>query len=274
MTGGGGGALVLAARGVWFGYARGEPVLKGLDFEAHGGEVVAVLGPMGSGKTTLLMVLAGLLPPWRGVVQVGGLPAGSPGARRLVGLLFQSPDDQLFNPTVEEEIAYALLSAGVPRGEALEAAREAARRLGIEGLLGKRPRRLSYGQRKLVALASILVYRPRVLLLDEPLSNLDAQAAERMLDAIRRHVEEGGLAVVATHDIDLVLEASTRTCLLLDGRLSCAETRRLLRSGLPRVPARRPVTLRALAALCRGDWGCVEEAVRRAASAPRQGRPA
>ncbi len=263
------GEPLLEARGLWFGYSRSEPVIQGLDFTASGGEVVAVLGPMGSGKTTLLMLLAGLLPPWRGAVRVAGRPAGSPEARRLVGLLFQSPDDQLFNPTVEEEIAYALLTAGVPRAEAVEAARRVARSLGIEALLPRRPRRLSYGQRKLVALASILVYEPRVLLLDEPLSNLDAEAAERMLRAIRRHAEEGGLAVIATHDVDLVLEASTRTCILADGRLACALTRALLRSGLQGVPARRPLSLRALAALCRGDWGCVEEAVTRAASAPR-----
>ncbi len=263
---------MLEARGVWFGYTRGEPVIRGLDFEARGGEVVAVLGPMGSGKTTLLMLLAGLLPPWRGAVRVAGRPAGSPEARRLVGILFQSPDDQLFNPTVEEEIAYALLTAGAPREEAVEAARRVARSLGIEGLLHRRPRRLSYGQRKLVALASILVYEPRVLLLDEPLSNLDAGAAEKMLWAVRRHAARGGLAVIATHDVDLVLEASTRTCILVDGRLACSGTRELLRAGLPGVPARRPLSLRALASLCRGDWRCVEEAVTRAASAPPRAR--
>ena len=190
--------MVLSLSGAWFRFAK-EYVLKGADLEVREGELAVLVGPMGSGKSTLLYAASGLLELERGELSIDGEPFEER-HRREVGLVFQNPEDQLFNPTVRDEIAYALRTMGKEdEGRVLEAARE----VGIEGLLDKNPFKLSYGQKKLVALASVLVYSPKYLLLDEPTANLDKKSYARVLEIVTRR--KG--AVVATHEVDWILVA-------------------------------------------------------------------
>jgi len=249
---------LLEARGVWFQYPGGPgPVLRGVGLSARGGEVVAVAGPTGSGKSTLLLVLAGLLAPQRGEVLLDGRPLGA-WARRRIGLLFQNPDDMLFNPTVYDEVAYALRGLGLGEDEVRRRVEEAAGELGVGGLLAERPYRLSVGQKKLVALASVLAYGPDVLLLDEPFANLDRASAERLRAAVLRRVEEGAAAVVVTHMVDTVLELADRLCLLEAGALRCLPACRAVAEGVLEATSMRiPVSLRLLVEKL--GWGGVAE---------------
>ena len=254
---------VIEARGVWFGYTRRAPVLRGASLRAGPGEVVALAGPTGCGKSTLLLVLAGLLRPSRGEVLLDGRPLHEqlPRARRRIGVLFQNPDDQLFNPTVYDEIAYALRSLGVPEDEVRARVEETAERLGLQELLDRPPYRLSVGQRRLVALASILVYNPDVLLLDEPTANLDRYGVEAIANTIREAVEQGKTVVMASHDLDTIAELSTETCILQDGRAECKPTLKALAEGLfEETPLPLPLCIRLFRRHL-GSWNKLAEAV-------------
>ncbi len=253
----------IEARGLRFTYPGVGEVLRGVDLQAGPGEIVAIAGPTGCGKSTLLLLLAGLLEPEQGQVLLDSRPVG-PWARRRIGLLFQNPDDQLFNPTVKEEIAYALRSLRLPEDEVVARVERIAKRLGISGLLDKQPYRLSVGQRKLVALASILVYEPDVLLLDEPAANLDKRSLAALTRIVREHAAGGGTAVLATHSLDLVLELSTKLCLMRGGRLSCSGTEEAVAEGLlEEAPLHVPLALRLLRDML-GGWRSVAKALKQA----------
>ena len=229
-------------------------VLHGVSLSAGPGEAVALLGPTGSGKTSLLMVLAGLLEPSRGTVLLDGKPLRGqlPAARRRIGIVFQNPADQFFNPSVYDEIAYALRTMGLDEHVVKERVLRVAERLGIEKLLDRHPSRLSGGQQRLVALASVLVYEPEILLLDEPATYLDARGVGTLLEVLGEHRRRGGTVVLATHSIDLVLEIGARAYVLRDGRLEAVlrpsdfSSRDILR----RLPLHLPYSLRLLAERC------------------------
>jgi len=176
-------------------------------------------------------------------------------------VLFQNPDDQLFNPTVYDEIAYALRSLGVPEDEVRARVEETAERLGLQELLDRPPYRLSVGQRRLVALASILVYNPDVLLLDEPTANLDRYGVEAIANTIREAVEQGKTVVMASHDLDTIAELSTETCILQDGRAECKPTLKALAEGLfEETPLPLPLCIRLFRRHL-GSWNKLAEAV-------------
>lgn len=191
----------LVLRDIWFRYPGGEWVLRGVSAEFVGGEAHVIEGVNGSGKTTLLLVMAGLLRPQRGEVLLDGEHVSGGGApiRRRFGLLFQSPDYMLFNPTVYEEVAYGPRQLMSDRGRVREAVYSALRAVGLpEDYLGRPTHALSYGEKKLVALASIISYGPDVLLLDEPCSNLSPARVRRVCSIVDDVVEGGGIAVLTT----------------------------------------------------------------------------
>ncbi len=188
---------MLCLREAWFSYD--EPVLRGASLCVRRGELGVLVGPMGSGKSTLLYALAGLLELEKGELTLDGKPF-SEEDRKKVGILFQNPEDQLFNATVYDEIAYSLRTMGLDEEEERKRVLAVARELGIESLLNKNPFKLSYGQKKLVALASITVYEPEYLLLDEPTTNLDKNSYKIMMKVA---LERG--ALVATHELDWLL---------------------------------------------------------------------
>ena len=216
----------LRVSGLTFAYPDGSPALEGVDLELAHGERVAVLGPNGAGKTTLLLHLNGVLgvgtPGSTGIVEVAGLRVGKDTlreVRRRVGIVFQDPDDQLFCATVADDVAFGPANLGL-RGEALRArVEEALDAVGLLAVAGRPPHHLSFGQRRRVAVATVLAMRPEVLVLDEPSSNLDPASRRELADILH------ALAVstlVVTHDLPYALELCPRSVILDAGRVVAA----------------------------------------------------
>ena len=215
---------VLDVRGLAFAYPDGHQALFGVDLHVHQGERVALLGPNGAGKTTLVLHLNGILSPdsghGAGSVTVSGLPVtreNIPEIRRRVGIVFQDPDDQLFMGTVRQDVAFGPANLGL-KGEALEACvQNALEQVGMAAYADRPPHHLSFGQRRRVAVATVLAMEPEILVLDEPSSNLDP-ASRRELADILRSLDVTVLMV--THDLPYALELCPRSVVLSDGPVS------------------------------------------------------
>ena len=212
---------MLECRGIWLSYPAAGYVLKGVTLAVDKGEVVALLGPNGAGKSTLLLSMAGLIRPDRGEVLLDGVELRKqlPQARRRIGILFQDPDDQLFNPTVKEEIAFALNQLEVSEMEKESRIAEAAELLEVQHLLERPVYALSFGEKKRVALASILVYDPEYLLLDEPVANLDPKSSSLVLRTICRLRDLGRGVLLATQDVEQAAGVADRFAVLVEGKL-------------------------------------------------------
>ncbi|MFF4017989.1 energy-coupling factor ABC transporter ATP-binding protein [Streptomyces sp. NPDC001843] len=207
----------LQVSGLAFAYPDGHQALFGVDFSVARGERVALLGPNGAGKTTLVLHLNGILGGGTGTVAVAGLPVGRKHMaeiRQKVGIVFQDPDDQLFMPTVREDVAFGPAAAGI-KGPALEErVRTALERVGMQDFADRPPHHLSFGQRRRVAVATVLAMEPEILVLDEPSSNLDP-ASRRELADILRSLDVTVLMV--THDLPYALELCPRSLILSNG---------------------------------------------------------
>jgi cobalt/nickel transport system ATP-binding protein len=225
----------LEVQGLAFAYPDGQQALYGVDLRIEAGERVALLGPNGAGKTTLVLHLNGILAGGRGSVRVGGLavPTGR-GAdrarlaeiRRRVGIVFQDPDDQLFLPTVREDVGFGPANLGL-RGAALaDRVAEALAAVGMAGHADRPPHHLSYGQRRRVAVATVLAMRPEILVLDEPSSNLDPASRRELAEILQRL---SLTTLMVTHDLPYALQLCPRS-LILDGGVVVADgpTRELL----------------------------------------------
>ncbi|HRW17419.1 MAG TPA: ABC transporter ATP-binding protein [Dermatophilaceae bacterium] len=210
---------VLDVRGLEHTYPDGHPALRGVDLHVHRGERVALLGPNGAGKTTLVLHLNGILTATAGTVAVSGLPVERSGPttaeiRRRVGVVFQDPDDQLFMPTVRDDVAFGPANLGL-RGAELDArVDEALGAVGMAAYADRPPHHLSFGQRRRVAVATVLAMRPEILVLDEPSSNLDP-AARRELAEILLGLDVTMLMV--THDLPYALQLCERSVVLSNG---------------------------------------------------------
>jgi cobalt/nickel transport system ATP-binding protein len=201
-------------------YADGRKVLDYVSFEVGAGECVAIVGPNGAGKTTLFLRLCGVLAGKPGQVIVNGLDPADPDQRRklpeVVGVVFQNPDDQLFSPTVLEDVAFGPLNLGASAAEARRRASEALASVGMSGTGERVPFQLSGGEKRRAALAGVLAMRPAVLLLDEPSMFLDPRGRRELIDVIRRLP---GTKLIATHDLDLVLDTCSHVLVLDGGKL-------------------------------------------------------
>jgi cobalt/nickel transport system ATP-binding protein len=200
-------------------YADGTDALHSVGFVLEPGESVGLVGPNGSGKSTLLSLLNGLLAPTAGQVRVGGTVVQSSTLseiRRSVGLVFQDPDDQLFMPTVLEDVAFGPMNLGCAPADAEARARRALDAVGSTDLLSRSPQRLSLGQRSAVAIAAVLAMDPDVLALDEPAGRLDPRARRTLISLLRGFPHT---RLVASHDLDLVLDLCDRVLVLDRGRL-------------------------------------------------------
>ncbi|MDQ3357960.1 MAG: energy-coupling factor ABC transporter ATP-binding protein [Actinomycetota bacterium] len=208
---------VLEVSGLAYAYPDGRQALYGVDLRVDRGERVAMLGPNGAGKTTLVLHLNGIHTPGAGSVRVAGLPVAPEHLqeiRRRVGIVFQDPDDQLFMPTVRDDVAFGPANLGV-RGAELEArVQEALEAVGMTDVVDRPPHHLSFGQRRRVAVATVLAMRPDVLVLDEPSSNLDP-ASRRELAQVLDGLDITVLMV--THDLPYALELCERSVILSDG---------------------------------------------------------
>ena len=208
---------VLDVRGLAYAYPDGHQALYGVDLHVHQGERVALLGPNGAGKTTLVLHLNGILTAGAGAVSVSGMSVVKENLqeiRRRVGVVFQDPDDQLFMPTVRDDVAFGPSNLGV-KGAALEhRVMEALDKVGMADFVDRPPHHLSFGQRRRVAVATVLAMEPEILVLDEPSSNLDP-ASRRELAEILRGLDVTVLMV--THDLPYAFELCPRSVVLSDG---------------------------------------------------------
>lgn len=207
---------IIDVRNLEFAYPDGTRALRGVTFQLGRGEAVALIGANGAGKSTLLMHLNAYLAPCRGELRVAGAAvtkASAPAARRAVGVVFQDPDDQLFMPTVLEDVAFGPLNAGQPPEEARQTAERALARVGMSHVAGRPPYRLSAGEKRAVAIAAVLALEPDVLVMDEPSSNLDPRGRRRLINLLRSFDHA---RLIATHDLELVVEVCPRV-LVMDG---------------------------------------------------------
>lgn len=213
------GVPVIEVSGLAYAYPDGHQALYGVDLHVHPGERVALLGPNGAGKTTLVLHLNGILAAGAGQVLVSGLPVARDNLqeiRRRVGIVFQDPDDQLFMGSVRADVAFGPHNLGV-RGAALDRrVEEALEKVGMAEFADRPPHHLSFGQRRRVAVATVLAMEPEILVLDEPSSNLDP-ASRRELADILRSLDVTVLMV--THDLPYALELCPRAVVLSDGQV-------------------------------------------------------
>ena len=206
-------------KNVSYRYAGGTKALKDVSFRINHGEKVALLGKNGAGKSTALLLTDGLLLPSEGTVDVGGIPVTKktlPTIRRSVGMVFQNPDDQLFMPTVEEDVAFGPLNMQLPPEEVEKRVREALETVGCSDLAKRSPMQLSGGQKRRVAIATVLSMQPSIMVLDEPTSNLDWGARESVVEMIDRFMHT---CLIASHDLALVKKICKRALVMADGRL-------------------------------------------------------
>lgn len=200
-------------------YPDGTPALMGVSLEIAHGECVAVVGGNGAGKSTLLQHLNGYLMPTSGEVRVGDYVLTGETAkaiRKSVGMVFQDPDDQLFMPTVFEDVAFGPLHLGLSRREAEQRAMDCLERVGMTHLCGRPPYKLSAGEKRAVAIATALAGLPDVLVMDEPSSNLDPRGRRRLIELLKSFEHT---RVIATHDLELAVEICPRVIVMDHGKV-------------------------------------------------------
>ncbi len=205
---------------LWFTYPDGREVLRDVSLHIGPGEKVALVGPNGAGKSTLLLHLNGILRPQRGSVWACGFDVSDPRTlrevRARVGLVFQWPDDQLFSPTVFDDVAYGLIYQGLPEAEVRARVRAALAAVRMEAYMHRVSYRLSPGEKKRIALATVLAMEPEILVLDEPTGGLDPRG-RRSFTALLSELPQTML--VTTHDMGLVRALFPRTVVLDEGRI-------------------------------------------------------
>jgi cobalt/nickel transport system ATP-binding protein len=210
---------IFELKGVGFNYPSGEKVLEGIDLTINRGEKIALLGANGSGKSTLLKLLNGLLFTREGTLKVFGHILSEESLaneefafafRRRVGFVFQNSDAQLFNSNVWEEIAFGPIQLGLPEAEVHRLVNDVIAMLGLERFVDRPPFKLSGGEKRLVALASVLSLNPDILLLDEPTTGLDPRTQRILIRLIQQLNEAGKTIIVATHNLDIVEEIADR----------------------------------------------------------------
>lgn len=222
-------AAVVEVDNLSYAYPGGQPALRGVSLCIAPGEKVALVGPNGAGKSTLMLHLNGILGGPAAPVRIGGLAPtrdNLPLIRGKVGLVFQNPDDQLFSPTVFEDVAFGPLYQGLPEAEVRRRAERALAQVGMAGFEGRLSHQLSLGQKKRVALATVLSMAPDVLVLDEPTAGLDPRGRRQLIDLLRQLPVT---MLVSTHDMWLVAELFPRMVVMDDGLIAAdGATRELL----------------------------------------------
>lgn len=203
-----------------YAYPTGPRALTDIRFELAAGERVGLIGPNGAGKTTLFLTLAGVLPIPAGTIQLAGLDPGVPAERSQlptrVGIIFQNSDDQIFNSTVAEDVAFGPLNLGCTREETRERVKDALARVGLTGMEERVPYHLSGGEKRRVALAGILAMKSDILLLDEPSMYLDPRGRRELIRLVNQLPVT---KLIAGHDLELILETCERALVLDAGRL-------------------------------------------------------
>ena len=207
---------MLEIAGLHFSYPDGLEVLEDIYLRVMPGERLGLIGPNGAGKTTLFLQVCGVLPPSAGEITVLGKPVLNGDFRPEVGLVFQNPDDQLFCPSVQDDVAFGPGNMGLSKEEVETRVMEALSAVGCAELAGRPPHHLSEGEKRMVSIAGILAMRPKLVIYDEPSANLDIRSRRRLIKLIQAST---GTILIASHDLELILEVCSRVVLLDGGRL-------------------------------------------------------
>lgn len=219
-----GGITILKAINIVYEYPDGTRALNNINFKVEKGEMVALLGRNGAGKSTLFLHFNGIHQAKSGEIFIDGekLEYDKKSllkARQKIGIVFQNPDNQLFAPTVEEDVAFGPMNLGLPIREVEQRVKDSLEKVGMFGFEKKSPHHLSGGQKKRVAIAGILAMKPELMILDEPTSGLDPKGASHILKLLHDLNKEGMTIVISTHDVDLVPVYSNKIFLISDGEI-------------------------------------------------------
>lgn len=210
---------IISVKDLSYRYPGGEKALQDVSLEISRGEALVFLGPNGAGKSTLLLHLTGVL-KGEGLVKVFGEEVRKKNRKDLIreiGMVFQNPDDQLFMPTIFDDVAFGPLNMGLSEGEVRERVSDALQRVGLQDYENRMPHQLSLGEKKKAALATILSMDPEIIVLDEPTANLDPKSRRDLVGVIRDLKERGKTIVISTHDVSLVPELADRVYVLDKG---------------------------------------------------------
>jgi cobalt/nickel transport system ATP-binding protein len=210
----------IEAKDLHFFYPDGTMGLNGISFHIGHGESVALVGANGAGKSTLLMHLNGCLTATQGAMRIGDYPVTAKNlkaVRRTVGMVFQDPDDQLFMPTVFDDVAFGPLNLGLPEAEVELKVMQALETAGVTHLRKRPPYKLSGGEKRSVAIAAVLSMSPDILVMDEPSASLDPRSRRRLIELLKtfQHTK-----IIATHDLDMAMDLCQRTIVLHRGRIT------------------------------------------------------
>ncbi|MDR1858753.1 MAG: energy-coupling factor ABC transporter ATP-binding protein [Treponema sp.] len=209
-------------------YPDKTTAIDGLSFTLNEGENIALIGENGSGKTTLLLAIVGIVELANGTIETNGIRLNKKTVnefRKQIGLVFQNPDDQLFMPLIFDDIAFGCRNSGMPEEAVKNRVNETLARLNIQHLRSRSPLKLSGGEKRMAAIATVLAMEPSVLLFDEPTAFLDPKAKRLLVEALRklRHAK-----IMATHDLAFAAEVCDRVIILKDGRIAADGTLALL----------------------------------------------
>jgi cobalt/nickel transport system ATP-binding protein len=210
---------IVELKDVHFRYPDGTDALKGISFKVFHGESVGITGANGAGKTTLLLNMNGHLLPASGEISIGEIPLTKKTKqeiRKKVGFIFQRPDDQLFMPSVYEDVAFGPINLGLSQEKVDERVKSALQMVGCLHLMKRPPHRLSEGQKRAVAIAAVMAMNPDILVMDEPASNLDPKSRRQLINLLKgfQHTK-----IVASHDLDLILDVCERCIMIKDGKI-------------------------------------------------------
>ena len=215
---------MLEAKHIVYKYEDGTRALNDVSITVEDNDMVALLGKNGAGKSTLFLHFNGIYKPDHGEILVDGKPIdyskkGLLDVRTKVGIVFQNPDDQLFAPTVQEDVAFGPLNMKLPQEEVERRVTESLKRVGMSGFERKPPHHLSGGQKKRVAIAGVLAMKPKIMVLDEPTSGLDPKGASHILQLLYELNKEGIAIIISTHDVDLVPLYAKRLYVIKEGKI-------------------------------------------------------
>ncbi|WP_400228462.1 energy-coupling factor ABC transporter ATP-binding protein [Methanobrevibacter smithii] len=216
--------IQLSTENLSFTYPDGTQALKNINIEIEKGEKVAIIGPNGAGKSTLFSHFNGLTEPTSGCVKIEDKPISFEKdellkVRQKVGIVFQDPNDQLFAPTVKEDIAFGPMNLGLSYDEVEKRVEDALKMVGMENYEDKTPHHLSGGQQKRIAIAGIIAMKPELMILDEPTAGLDPDGVEKVLNILNQLNEEGMTLIISSHDIDMISKYADKIFVLYNGEI-------------------------------------------------------
>lgn len=246
--------IQLSTENLSFTYPDGTQALKNINIEIEKGEKVAIIGPNGAGKSTLFSHFNGLTEPTSGCVKIEGKPISFEKdellkVRQKVGIVFQDPNDQLFAPTVKEDIAFGPMNLGLSYDEVEKRVEDALKMVGMENYEDKTPHHLSGGQQKRIAIAGIIAMKPELMILDEPTAGLDPDGVEKVLNIMNQLNEEGMTLIISSHDIDMISKYADKIFVLYNGEIIESGNKNKIFSDmelLKKAHLRTPITTKIL----------------------------